>query len=94
MVSGDETVLNDSDSIADLRRELFTLFRNAARVDWSAAVAFTGSLVDQVLGAQPGACTAGQAEVAITLLYNLGEGAPEAALKHTGCVTIIPGPWT
>ncbi|KAK9827309.1 hypothetical protein WJX81_002974 [Elliptochloris bilobata] len=65
--------------VAERRQELFVLFRAAARVAPGEAYAVTGRRLAAAL-ATP-STSPQEVEVAITLLYQLGEGAPEETLK-------------
>jgi exportin-T len=65
--------------VSERRQELFVLFRAAARVAPAEAHAAVGARLQAALGS-PGA-SAQEVEVAVTLLYQLGEGAPDEALR-------------
>lgn len=65
-------------AMAERRQDLFTLFRNTASLARPAAYSFVGGR----LGAAVGGGAAWQdVEVAVSLLYQLGEGAPEGDTK-------------
>lgn len=66
-------------AVSERRQELFVLFRAAARVAPAEAHAAVGARLQAALGS-PGA-SAQEVEVAVTLLYQLGEGAPDEALR-------------
>lgn len=68
--------------MADRRQELFTLFRNAASLVRPEAYAFVGNRLQAALGGSGGGAVPWQdVEVTVSLLYQLGEGAPEADVK-------------
>ncbi|EOD17521.1 hypothetical protein EMIHUDRAFT_458979 [Emiliania huxleyi CCMP1516] len=79
---------DDETSFADYRREVSTLFRSAARVHPSLACAFVKSTLQSVLGAsdaeRPEGVQWSHVEVALWLLYLLGEGLPEATTREKG----------
>mmetsp|Transcript_31323 Transcript_31323/g.98135 ORF Transcript_31323/g.98135 Transcript_31323/m.98135 type:complete len:797 (-) Transcript_31323:591-2981(-) len=79
---------DDETSFADYRREVSTLFRSAARVHPSLACAFVKSTLQSVLGGSDAERTDGvhwsHVEVALWLLYLLGEGLPEATTREKG----------
>ncbi|KAL6771255.1 XPO2 [Auxenochlorella protothecoides x Auxenochlorella symbiontica] len=66
-------------AMAERRQDLFTLFRNAARLDPAAALAFVRSALSAVLFA-PDAPWQG-VELAVALLYQLGEAPSDADLR-------------
>ncbi|GIL47531.1 hypothetical protein Vafri_4333, partial [Volvox africanus] len=61
------------------RRELFTLLRNIAKTCFSEVLGFVGAVLGAVLSRPDAAWQ--DVEVAVSLLYELGEGAPEDAFK-------------
>ena len=74
-----------------------TLFRSAARVHPSLACAFVKSTLQSVLGAsdaeRPEGVQWSHVEVALWLLYLLGEGLPEAATREIASPTpTVPEP--
>jgi len=74
-----------------------TLFRSAARVHPSLACAFVKSTLQSVLGASDAERLEGvqwsHVEVALWLLYLLGEGLPEAATREIASPTpTVPHP--
>jgi exportin-T len=66
-------------AMAERRQDLFTLFRNAASLDRPQAYAFVGARLSAAL--QGGGAAWQDVEVSVSLLYQLGEGAPEADIK-------------
>lgn len=103
----------EQDEVEEQRKELLSLFRNTAKLNFADALQFAASKLQAVLasaGAVPGAAAGSLAnglcgsppqlgssklgaagssssskfqdtELAVTLVYELGEGAPEEALK-------------
>jgi hypothetical protein len=60
-------------------QDLFTLFKNLSKIAFPEALSFVGQQLQSVTtGASH---TFQEVEVAVVLLYELGEGAPEEALK-------------
>jgi exportin-T len=73
------TAEEEEASMAERRQELFVLFRNAARLAPDAANALVGSRLEAALS-RPGASWQ-DAELALGLLYQLGEGATDDDLR-------------
>lgn len=69
----------EESAVALRRQELFTIFRNAAKLAPAEAYALVGRRLEAALG-RPDAQWQ-DAELALSLLYQLGEGASEEALK-------------
>ena len=74
--------------MAEQRQDLFTLFKNAAKLAPAEAYSFVGRQLAAALspagggGPDAGGGAAWQdVEIALSLLYQLGEGAPEEALR-------------
>lgn len=65
-------------AMAERRQDLFTLFRNTASLARTAAYSFVGGRLSAAVG---GGAAWQDVEVAVSLLYQLGEGAPEADTK-------------
>lgn len=65
------------------RRELLTLYKNISKIAFSEVLNFTSGLLQEVVSGGTGSSPA-DVEMAVTLLYELGEGAPEETLK-AGC---------
>lgn len=64
--------------MAERRQDLFTLFRNTASLARPAAYSFVGGRLSAAVG---GGAAWQDVEVAVSLLYQLGEGAPEGDTK-------------
>ncbi|KAG2493435.1 hypothetical protein HYH03_008254 [Edaphochlamys debaryana] len=73
---------DEQEAVNEKRKDLFTLFRNLAKLAFNEAVGFVGAALGSVLS-RPNAAWQ-DVEVAVSLLYELGEGAPEEALKPEG----------
>ncbi|KAK9812733.1 hypothetical protein WJX72_002830 [[Myrmecia] bisecta] len=73
-VAGEE----EEAAVLDKRQDLFTLFRNLARVAPPDTFNFVGARLQQGLAAR---ATFQEVEIAISLLYQLGEGAADETLK-------------
>lgn len=69
----------ETGDVEEKRRDLFNLFRNIAKLDFPACLAYVGSLL-QAATARPDAPWQ-SVEVAVTLLHALGEGQPEEVVK-------------
>jgi exportin-T len=70
--------------MADRRQDLFTLFRNAASLARPETYTFVGSRLSAALSGAAGAGAGApwqDVELAVSLLYQLGEGAPDADVK-------------
>ncbi|KAI7842372.1 hypothetical protein COHA_004011 [Chlorella ohadii] len=78
--SADERVAAEEEeaAMAERRQDLFTLFRNTASLARSGAYSFVGGRLSAAVG---GGAAWQDVEVAVSLLYQLGEGAPEADTK-------------
>jgi len=79
MQSDEEADPEAEEAVADKRRELFTLFKGIAKISFHEAAKFVGTHLEATL-VKPGA-TFQEVEVVVTLLYQLGEGAPEEMSK-------------
>ncbi|CAG9460416.1 unnamed protein product [Pedinophyceae sp. YPF-701] len=79
LIAGD-----DGEALAERRRELFTLFKGVARVAPALATDLVAGLLRQIM-APPGSPggTPQECELALSLLFNLGEIAPEGSLELT-----------
>ncbi|PSC72015.1 exportin-T isoform X1 [Micractinium conductrix] len=72
----------EESAMADRRQDLFTLFRNAANLARPEAYRFVGGLLGAALSGGGGGSASWQdVEVSVTLLYQLGEGAPEGDMR-------------
>ena len=72
----------EESAMAERRQDLFTLFRNAASLTRPEAYRFVGGLLSAALSQPQQAAVPWQdVEVAVSLLYQLGEAAPEADMK-------------
>ncbi|KAG1677608.1 hypothetical protein FOA52_010389 [Chlamydomonas sp. UWO 241] len=67
--------------VEEKRRELFVLFKNISKIAFSEALSFVGAQLQSAIGENGSSATFQQVEVAVVMLYELGEGAPEEALK-------------
>mmetsp|Transcript_5354 Transcript_5354/g.11718 ORF Transcript_5354/g.11718 Transcript_5354/m.11718 type:complete len:1077 (-) Transcript_5354:655-3885(-) len=73
----------EQNEVEEKRRDLFTLFKNISKIAFTETLAFVGALLQRATSERaPGSeATFQEAELAVVLLYELGEGAPEEALK-------------
>ncbi|GFR43596.1 hypothetical protein Agub_g4693, partial [Astrephomene gubernaculifera] len=72
----------EREAVEEKRRDLFTLFRNIAKICFPEVLGFVGAALGSVLGRADAGWQ--DVEVAVNLLYELGEGAPEEAMKPEG----------
>ncbi|MEW5306130.1 MAG: hypothetical protein WDW36_008620 [Sanguina aurantia] len=72
----------EQEEVEERRRELFVLFRNIGKIAFPETVAFVGAVLQSV-SSKPNSRFQ-EVEVAVALLYELGEGAPEDSLKAEG----------
>lgn len=76
-------------AVADRRQDLFTLFRNTAKLSPDQAYSYVGGRLSAALSSSGGNGGGGgsgvgswqEVELAVSLLYQLGEGAPDEAMK-------------
>ena len=71
----------EESSMAERRQELFALFKNAAKLAPHAAYAVVGKRLEMVLQQSSASARWQDVELPLSLLYVLGEGAPDEALK-------------